>query len=213
MMKTKERFFTILGVFLLIVLFSMSSFAIGGAPTEEPAVEPVVEEVVEEVKEPFIFSAETPVAMTAPGQAPEIAIVSLLARRMSFEIKSENFLKPESLEGMKTLILILGASGKGLGAAGVDLQEEVKRANELIAACKAKGIKIIGMHLGGADRLGENSMVMLNVVTPKCDYVLVRSDGNKDGLFTKICSENKIPLTEIEKTTDATDVIKAVFGL
>ncbi len=159
------------------------------------------------------FTAETPVAMTTPGQAPEIAMVSLLARRMNFEIKSENFLKPKDLEGMKTLIIILGASGKGLGAAGVDLQAEVQRANELIATCKEKGIKIIGMHLGGKDRLGENSMVMINLVTPKCDYVLIRSDGNKDGLFTKICLENNIPLKEIEKTTEASDVIKAVFGL
>jgi len=159
------------------------------------------------------FTAETPVAMTAPGQSPEIAIVSLLARRMNFEIKKDNFLDVDGLEGIKTLIIILGGSGKGLGSAGVDIQSEIQRAERLIAACKEKNIKIFGMHLGGENRLGANSMVMIDLITPNCDFVLVRSDGNKDGIFTKICTDNKIPMLEIEKTLQTTDIIKAVFQL
>ena len=53
---------------------------------------------------------------------------------------------------MKTLIIIIGVSGKGLGEAGVKIEKEVERAKALIAACKEKGIKIIGMHLGGVER-------------------------------------------------------------
>jgi hypothetical protein len=151
--------------------------------------------------------------MTAPGQSPEIAIVSLLARRINFEIKIDNFLDVDGLEGMKTLIIILGGSGKGLGSAGVDIQGEIKRAERLMAACKEKGIKIVGMHLGGENRLGANSMVMIDLITPNCDFVLVKSDGNKEGLFTKICADNKIPMIEIETTLQTTDIIKEVFQL
>jgi len=167
--------------------------------------------MAQEIQVPF--TCEIPVAMTAPGQSPEIAIVRLLARRMNFEIKIDNFLKPEGLNGIKTLIIIIGGSEKGLGEAGVNIQEEGKRANELIVACKEKGIKIIGMHLGGEGRRGANSQVMIELVTPNCDYVVVRSDGNKDGIFTKICAEKKIPLTEVEKTLEVTDILKAVFQL
>lgn len=167
--------------------------------------------MAQEIQVPF--TCEVPVAMTAPGQSPEIAIVSLLARRVKLEIKSEPFLKPEALNGFKTLIIIIGGSGKGLGAAGVDIQEESERAKNLIAVCKEKGIKIIGMHLGGETRRGANSQIMIELVTPKCDYVVVREDGNKDGIFTKICSENKITLTEIEKTLQVTDVLKTLFQL
>ena len=159
------------------------------------------------------FTAETPVAMTAPGQSPEIAIVDMLVSRINFEIKTDYTLKPEELNDMKTLIIIIGGSSKGLGEAGVDLQEEVDRTKQLIAVCKEKGIKIIGMHLGGAERRGEKSQVMIELVTPNCDYVVVRSDGNKDGIFTKICAEKKIPLKEIEKTIEVTDILKAVFQL
>jgi hypothetical protein len=76
------------------------------------------------------FKGEFPIAMTNPGQSPEIAIVDLLAKRANIEIISEHFLKPEQLEGMKTLIIIIGGSGKGLGSAGVDLQAEVNRAKD-----------------------------------------------------------------------------------
>ena len=157
------------------------------------------------------FHAELPAALTNPGQSPESAIVSLLAKRMGIELTYKNFLKTEDLEGMKTLILIIGGSGKGLGSAGVDLDAEVMRAEALIEATKEKGIKIIGMHIGGKERLGDNSMVMIDVVTPECDYVVVREDGNENNLFTNLCKENDIPLTLIKKTTDVSAVLAALF--
>jgi len=192
-MRKSLKFLTVLGIGLLICLTGIAS--IFAAQVEVP------------------FTAETPVAITPPGQAPEIAIIALLAGRIDLEMKKDNFLKVEGLTDIKTLIIVIGGSGKGLGSAGVDLQDEVTRANQLIAACKEKGIKIIGMHLGGEDRRGANSQVMIDLVTPQCDYVVVRSDGNKDGIFTKICTENKIPLTEVEKTLEVTDILKAVFQL
>ncbi len=81
----------------------------------------------------------------------------------------------------------------------------------MIAACKEKGIKIIGMYLGGADRLQAMAMVMVDLITPQCDFVLVRSFANEDGLFTKICTDNKIPMFEIETILQIPDVIKAIF--
>jgi hypothetical protein len=167
--------------------------------------------LAQEIKVPF--TTETPVAMTSPGQSPEIAIVKLLARRINLEIESDPFMKPEALEGKKSVVIIIGGSGKGLGAAGVNIEEESERAEKLIAECKEEKIKIIGMHLGGSMRRGPNSAVMIDLVTPKCDYVVVREDGNEDGIFTNICSENKIPLTEIEKTTQVMDILKALFQL
>ncbi len=157
------------------------------------------------------IKAELPVALTNPGQSPESAIVGLLAKRLGLEITSENFLKPEQLEGMNSLILILGGSGKGLGAAGVDLDAEVDRANSLIEYAQENGITIIGMHIGGSERLGDNSMVMIDTIAHQCDYLVVREDGNKDDLFTNIAEENDIPLTLIEKTTETSDVLEGLF--
>jgi len=67
------------------------------------------------------------------------------------------------------------------------------------------------MHLGGETRRGPNSDNMINLITAKCNYVIIRADGNLDGIFTNICKENKIPLTEIQKSLELTDYLKALF--
>jgi hypothetical protein len=159
------------------------------------------------------FRARQPVAMTNPGQSAEIAMVDLLAKRVKLPIKSSRFLEPAELSGINTLILILGASGKGLGEAGVDLPSEVRRARALIAAAKKSGIKLIGVHLGGVARRGENSQVMIDAVASQMDCLVVRSDGNKDGLFTKVASANRIPLFQVEKTVEVAELLKQFFSL
>lgn len=163
----------------------------------------------QELKVPF--TAETPIMLTAPGQSPEYSIVYLLAQRINLPLTIDLHVEAEGLEGFKTLIIIIGGSGKGLGSAGISFQDEAERAKELIATAQEKGIKIIGMHLGGEARRGPNSDNMINLLTSKCDYVIVKADGNLDGVFTKICKENEIPLTEIEKSTELTDYLKALF--
>ena len=122
-------------------------------------------------------------------------------------------MEPKELSEYKTLIIIIGGSGKGLGAAGMDLQDEVKRAEALIAEAKKQNMKIIGLHLGGEDRRGTVSAKFVDIVTPKVNFLVVREDGNTDGVFTKIASQNKIPFTQIKQTQELTDVLKAVFKI
>jgi len=41
--------------------------------------------------------------------------------------------------------------------------------------------------------------------------VIVVKSGNKDGLFTRICGGENIPLLELERTIDAVDPLKTLF--
>ncbi|MBP2673837.1 MAG: hypothetical protein H6Q84_677 [Deltaproteobacteria bacterium] len=164
-------------------------------------------------KLPSGVSAELPVAMTCPGQAPEGQMVKLIFGRMKAPIKYDPFLEPKDLAGHKTLIIILGGSGKGLGSAGVDLRDEMKRAEALIAEATRLKIKLVGIHSGGEDRRGAVSTSLIDLVAPKMQYIIVREDGNKDGLFTKLAAQHKIPLTVIQQTQDLTDIFKELFKL
>jgi hypothetical protein len=159
------------------------------------------------------FTADLPVAMTCPGQAPEGELVKILFDRLKTKVNYDSFLEPKGLAGNKSLIIIIGGSGKGLGAAGVDPGGEVKRAEALIAEAKKQNMKILGFHLGGEDRRGTVSAKFIDIVTPKVNYLVVREDGNKDGAFTKIAQQNKIPFTQIKKTTELTEILKAVFNI
>jgi len=164
-------------------------------------------------KVPAGVSAELPVAMTCPGQAPEGQLVKLIFGRLKTPIKYDPFMEPKEVSGSKTLIIILGGSGKGLGSAGVNLQDEMKRAEALVAEANKQKIKLVGIHSGGEDRRGEVSTKLIDLVAPKMSYLIVREDGNKDGLFTKLSSERKIPLTLIKGTQELSDVFKELFSI
>lgn len=152
-----------------------------------------------------------PVAMTAPGQSPEYAVVKLFLDRAKIPVKSDPLLEPGDIGDARSLIIIIGGSGKGLGAAGMDIEDEVKRARDLLALAKERKMPVIGMHLGGEARRGPNSQKFIELVTPNCNFVIVRSDGNKDGIFTKITQDHKIPLLLIEKTTELNDILAKMF--
>lgn len=98
-------------------------------------------------------------------------------------------------------MIVIGGSSKGLGAAGISADAELERTKALLAEAKKRGMKIIGLHVGGEARRGELSDRFINEVVPSCDYFIVVEEGNKDGLFTKLCG-NKIPLDIVQKISD-----------
>ncbi|MCR4424891.1 MAG: DUF6305 family protein [Firmicutes bacterium] len=154
---------------------------------------------------------QLPAVITAPGQAPEYAIVNMMFNRIRIPVKTDPMLEADQIGDAKTLIIIIGGSGKGLGAAGVDLADEVARAKRLLQTAKQRGTRVLGIHVGGEARRGDNSQVMIDLVTPQCACVIVRSDGNADGVFTKLTQQAKIPLLVIEKTTELSDIFMNMF--
>lgn len=160
---------------------------------------------------PAIPKYGTPVAMTAPGQSPEYAIVNVYFTRAKIPVKSDPLLEPADLKGFKTLVIIIGGSGKGLGAAGIDIVDELARARELIKTAKSQKIALVGMHLGGEARRGENSQQFIELVTPEMDFLIVRSDGNKDGIFTDLAAKKKIPLVLVEKSSELAEILPKMF--
>jgi hypothetical protein len=163
-------------------------------------------------------SAKLPVLQVAPGYAPEIEIIKIVARRVNLQLTSKADATAADLEkdgkkAFETLILVIGGSGKGLGAAGVSIDDEVARAKALVERAKKLGIFIIGIHSGGADRRGPNTEALLPTELPFLNYLIVRSDGNQDGVFTKAAKDYKYPFTSIENTMDLQGVLKKVFNL
>ena len=68
------------------------------------------------------------------------------------------------------------------------------------------------MHIGGEDRRGPTSQDFVPYAD-QVDYMIVKSDGNQDGYFTRLCAAKNIPLYTIENTRDIEGVLKEIFGL
>lgn len=107
-------------------------------------------------------------------------------------------------------MLAIGGSSKGLGAAGISAEAELERTKALLAEAKRLGMKIIGVHVGGEARRGELSDKFIVAALPSCDYVVIVADGDKDGLFAKLCG-SKIPLDKVDKISKAGVPIAAAF--
>ena len=98
---------------------------------------------------------EQPVLITSAGQSADVQIASVQARKAGLQSTLVKAASAKDLASVKTLVLVLGASLKGLGAAGLDTAKEKARVDALLAEAKAKGIPVLLLHLGGETRRGD----------------------------------------------------------
>lgn len=152
-----------------------------------------------------------PALITSAGQNAEVQMVAVLAKRAGIDYNLNKLATGQDLGNYKSLLLVLGASLKGLGAAGLDINKEIERVKGLIEVSRHKNIPILCLHLGGEERRGTQSDEFIKACLPAAKMVIVVKSGNKDGLFTRMCQELGIPLIEIEKTTEVLEPLKNAF--
>lgn len=154
---------------------------------------------------------QQPILLTSAGQSAEVQIVSVLAKRAELNYTLVKSASVQDLAGINTLVLSLGASLKGLGAAGLDVEEERNRVNRLLDAAQEQNIPVVCLHLGGESRRGQLTDDFISRFLPQAKMAIVVRSGNQDGLFTNICQKNNIPLIEVERAVDAREPFKNAF--
>jgi hypothetical protein len=152
-----------------------------------------------------------PILITSAGQSGDAPIASMLFKKADLPATFEKLAVEKNLAGQKTLVLVLGASMKGLGAAGLDAAKENARVAGLLAEAKKLSIPVLAVHVGGESRRGDLTDDMVKAYLPAARAAVVVKSGNKDGLFTKLCQAGGIPLIEVEKTLDAVEPLKKLF--
>ncbi|HEY9055288.1 MAG TPA: DUF6305 family protein [Rectinemataceae bacterium] len=156
--------------------------------------------------------ASPPALLTSVGQSADVEMVKVLFGRAKLAYSLDAAVKASALAAStaKTLVLAIGGSSKGLGAAGISVEAELERTKALIAEARKLGMKIIGIHVGGEARRGELSDKFIQAAVPACDFVIVVAEGNQDKLFDKLCG-SKIPLASVAKIAEAGVPLAAVF--
>lgn len=116
-----------------------------------------------------------------------------------------------SMADVRTLLLALGGSQKGLGAAGTDPEDELRRIDGLLAAAEANDVLVIGLHIGGEGRRGPLSQRFIDPVVPHVHYLIVTEEGNRDGYFDQFSEQLGIGLTVVNNTLDVGPVIEQML--
>lgn len=149
------------------------------------------------------------VALTSVGQSSDAMMVRVLMKSLKIAPDYDAVMKPEALSGQKVLIAVVGGSSKGLGAAGINKEDENKRAEALLKAARQKKMKIIVMHIGGEGRRGTLSDFFINQTVPKGDMLILVDGANKDGLFDKLTKSKNIPVKTAASVTATKEPLKA----
>ena len=69
---------------------------------------------------------EKPIMLTSVGQSADVQMVKALLKKGGLEAGFDKSITAEGLTNEKTLILAIGGSSKGLGAAGIKVEELLK---------------------------------------------------------------------------------------
>lgn len=114
----------------------------------------------------------------------------------------------------KTIVFVMGATLKGMGASGLTVDTEVARIQSNIDWAKKNNVTIIGMHVEGKSlrgKPGSDNETIIDAVLPSCQMIIATEGSNHDGKFTDYAAANNIPCEVVKNTTALVPVLQAIF--
>lgn len=159
-------------------------------------------------------SCATPAVLTSIGQSADVEIVGTLCNKAGVEVELNNTITADELSAdCKTLLLAVGGSSKGLGAAGIDADQELARTEDLLSKADELGITVVALHTGGSARRGTLSDSFISPAFAAADIAIVVSEGDSDGLMSGILAGNSTPSAYVGQVADCIETLKTLFGV
>jgi hypothetical protein len=183
--------------FLLIPILFLSSLALGAFAQEKKEIR---------------FTAKEPVLLTSAGQSADVQMVKVLVDRNKIAQKFNPLAEPKNIQDVKSVIMVIGGSSKGLGAAGIDADKEASRVQKLLVRIRELNLPLVGMHIGGKAKRGDLSDRFITLVSPRASFLMVLREGDSDEIFSRTASKNNIPLLLVDKIGELQEPLKSIYG-
>ena len=151
------------------------------------------------------------VVLTPFGQSPDAMMIKVVLKKLGLDGRLEKTLQADGLQDEKVLITVVAGSSKGLGEAGIDKDAEIVRMNELATAAKAKGMKVLVMHIGGKGRRGTLTDLFIVEAVPMADKLIVVEGGDYDGLFTGLVKGTELEVLTASSVRGTTEPLQQVL--
>ena len=161
------------------------------------------------------FAAEPafhePILLTSCGQSADVLMLKTLMAKDSLTFDYKPDAKAADLEGKGSLIVVVGGSSKGLGAAQISAEDESARVGALLDAAHTAGIPVLAVHMGGMNRRGALSDPFNQLGAENAARIIVVKGGDNDGFFTKISTAKNIPLTSCANGLEVGPVVRGLY--
>lgn len=152
------------------------------------------------------------ILLTSIGQSADISMLDAMFKKIGADYDFDSLIAAEDVAAYDVVILSSGMSSKGLGAAGISMEDEMARAEAIKKTCEENGITVILAHMGGSARRGANSDEFNQLGLDIASYVMVVEEGNTDNLFTDAATEKGIPITLLNSISNAMTPLTDLFG-
>jgi hypothetical protein len=151
------------------------------------------------------------VVLTPFGQSPDAMMIKVVLKKLQLEGRLEKLLEADGLQDEKVLITVVAGSSKGLGEAGIDKDAEIDRMKSVVDAARAKGMKVLVMHIGGKGRRGTLTDMFIDEAVPVADKLIVVEGGDFDGLFTRLSQQAGVDIMPAASVRETTEPLKQVL--
>lgn len=163
----------------------------------------------------FAFAEEPkyaePILLTSCGQSADVLMMKTLLSKDSLKFTYLPQAAAADVTGKGSVIVVVGGSSKGMGAAKISETDETARISALLDSAQAAGIPVIAAHMGGLNRRGALSDPFNRLGASRAAHIVVVKGGNDDGFFTKIASENNVPLDTLKNALEVGPLMKRMF--
>jgi hypothetical protein len=162
----------------------------------------------------LVFSAGSmaaDVVLTPFGQSPDAMMVRVVLKKLGVDGRLEKILQADGLGDESVLITVVAGSSKGLGEAGIDKDAEIARMKAVADAAKARGMKVLVMHIGGKGRRGTLTDLFIEEAVPMADKLIVVEGGDYDGLFSRLAEDAGLEILPSNSVRETSDPLKQVL--
>jgi len=156
--------------------------------------------------------ASPPVLVTSLGQSLDAFQVQLAVRRTGIAFQYDARAEADRLADVKTVFLVVGASLKGFGDAGITIKDELARAGKLLDTAKSNGNFVVVLHVGGEERRDVLSNQLIELTAPRAHHLIIREDSDADGTFAGIAKAGGIPLVVIDNVINLRKPLQELFA-
>ncbi len=228
-MSNTKKLTALLLAALMLTLTACGGSSSGGQSTTEAEQtteeESAAEEETEEAAESEDASEETasagsvefngklqgPFIMTTCGQSTGSVMMHMVATQAGIDSVDDHTLTSDTFSAgdAKTLVVTTGTSGKGMGAAGTDVNAEIDRCVALIETAREAGLTIVCAHVEGMSRRTDSSdQASIDAIMPLADVIVVVEESDSDGLFSDYAAANDIPIIITEDALDLSEYME-----
>jgi hypothetical protein len=152
-----------------------------------------------------------PILLTSCGQSADVLMMKTLLTRDSLSFTYLPQATAADLPGAGSVMIVLGGSSKGLGAAKISEAEETARVTALLDSARSHSIPVLALHMGGLNRRGALSDPFNKLGAAAATRIIVVKGGNDDGFFTKLAAEKGTPLETVDNVLLVGPLVKEIY--